>query len=209
METGHKMVNLCTFMYLRVMSRLRVLKRPPGRHVLLCKNVRYRVRVDPRRETVGKRIQRARRAAKHKSAKSFAVALGISATSVARAEAGWDTTGASVYADIERGLNWPDEIIERYLETGDESLLEQMPVRGEVLVGSGGATIPGLVLEWTPEEIERVQALDPKAAIDEGGIVGKAGGPERQLEYLHDVLLIRRARPVFELDDEPAHPSGG
>lgn len=80
---------------------------------------------------VGKRIQRARRAARYKNAKAFADAIGISATSVARAEAGWDTTGASVYADIERGLKWPEEIIQRYLATGDDSLLGRMTAEGD------------------------------------------------------------------------------
>jgi hypothetical protein len=153
--------------------------------------------VDERRVKVGKKIQRARRAAGYKSARAFADAIGISTTSVARAEAGWDTTGASVYADIEQGLKWPEEIIRRYLAAGDELLLGQMTAGGTepVAPAPNGGGIPGLALEWTPEEIERVRAMSWRAAIDEGAVVGKAtGDPEREAEYLHDVYLIRRAR---------------
>lgn len=79
-----------------------------------------------RRQTVGKRLARARRAAGYRSQAAFADAIGIHETSIARAETGDERVGPDVFTRIELGLNLPDEIITRYIETGSEDLLSQV-----------------------------------------------------------------------------------
>lgn len=79
-----------------------------------------------RRKTVGRRLARARRAAGHRSQAAFAAAIGVHETSVARAESGQAKVGADVFTRIELGLRLPDDIITRYIETGDANLLERI-----------------------------------------------------------------------------------
>ncbi|TKG61303.1 hypothetical protein [Prauserella endophytica] len=75
--------------------------------------------METRRKTLGRRIKAARRAAGHKSARSFADAIGVSESSVANAEIGSERVGEGVYLDIESGLGWPTGCIRSYLETGE------------------------------------------------------------------------------------------
>lgn len=81
--------------------------------------------MDQRRKTLGRRIYRARRKAGYRSQRAFAEAIGVSEASVANAERGSATVGNSVFSAIEDGLNWAEDCIQRYLETGDETLLRQ------------------------------------------------------------------------------------
>lgn len=99
-------------------------RRPPGRGRSLCKNLEYFGSVDTRRRKAGRRLARARRAAGYRSQKAFAAAINVSEASVANAERGAETVGEGVFTLVETGLNMPDEIITRYLETGDPDLLE-------------------------------------------------------------------------------------
>lgn len=107
-------------------TRERVLARPgkpPGRGAGLCKFLAYSGRVDPRRNAVGKRIQRARRRAGFRSQKVFAEALGLHESSVANAERGDESVGARVFDLIEARLGWPEGCISEYIDTGDEAVL--------------------------------------------------------------------------------------
>lgn len=89
--------------------------------------------MDERRKTLGRRIKRARLRAGYRSQKAFADEIGISENSVARAETGDERVGESVFVAIESGLPWwPDNSIERFLETGDDSLLPVNPTTSEV-----------------------------------------------------------------------------
>lgn len=105
------------------MPGLRLIGKPRGRRRPTCQKVLNSDSVSDLRKTVGRRIKAARRAAGYKSARGFATAMGLSETSIARAESGSPKVGAGVYLDIESCLGWPTGCIERYLETGNESEL--------------------------------------------------------------------------------------
>lgn len=79
-----------------------------------------------RRKDAGKRIQRARRAAGHRSQASFADAIGYHESSVAQAESGSDRAGGGLFQAIEDALHMPPMVISTYIETGDETLLERL-----------------------------------------------------------------------------------
>ena len=84
--------------------------------------------MDERRKVLGKRIYRGRRKAGHRSQRAFAESIGLSESSVANAERGSDSVGASVFTAIEDGLGWPEGSIASYLETGDEDALPSAAV---------------------------------------------------------------------------------
>lgn len=83
--------------------------------------------MDDRRKLLGKRIKKARRWAGYRSQAKFADAIGLSESSVANAEIGSERVGMDAYGQIEAGLpQWPDGTIERFLATGDLSLLPEV-----------------------------------------------------------------------------------
>lgn len=163
---------------------MRVLRRPPGRDVLTCKNVRYRVRVSERRLTVGKQIQQARRAAGYKSARAFAAVLGISTTSVTRAENGWDTTGAGVYSDIEHGLSWPPGSILDYVE-GRRADPPAEPAAGDTAEEQRPA------FTVTEKDRARWRTMTPEEITDEGEMIGRTISPAMRIQYLRAALAAR------------------
>lgn len=104
------------------------------------------------RKEIGQRIKAARRAAGHKSARTFAQALGISESSVANAEIGSTRVGEGVYMDIESGLGWPTGSIQHALENEDLSgLRADQPQR---------ATLYRRVVNEADEFERQVIALD-------------------------------------------------
>lgn len=80
--------------------------------------------METRRSTLGRRIKRARLAAGYRSQRAFAEAIGVHERSVARAETGGGPIGDTLLTAIETGLSWPSDSIRRYLDTGDEALLQ-------------------------------------------------------------------------------------
>lgn len=104
--------------------------------------------------------------------------MGLSETSISRAESGSPKVGAGVYLDIESGLGWPIGCIERYLETGDESHLPAVTRR-----------------QATDDEIE------PRDDFERRVLDSKASRADK-LHYIkrHRAALEEEARLLAQLD---------
>lgn len=108
---------------MRVLTGLR---KPAARRAIFCGTLEYSGFMDGRRKLLGRRLARARRKAGYRSQRALAGAIGISENSVANAERGADGVGDSVFTAIETGLGLPEEISKRYIDTGDDALLDQI-----------------------------------------------------------------------------------
>ncbi|MGW4484282.1 hypothetical protein ACWEOE_10640 [Amycolatopsis sp. NPDC004368] len=144
-----------------------------------------------RRKKVGELIKRGRRAAGYKSAKAYAQHLGISPTSVTRAENGWDTTGAGVYSDIERDLGWAPNSIMDYVEERTDAL----PAGGQVDEAPRQEGGP-LVFTPTPKDIERWRRMTPEQITEEGEMIGRTISADMRVLYLQAAFAATRAGSV-------------
>jgi transcriptional regulator with XRE-family HTH domain len=191
-----------------VMAGDRTLRRtggPPGRRVSPCKSLGYSVRMaDARRKAIGKRLQRARRAAGFRSQLAFAARVGVSESSIAQVESGSDRPGPGMFTAIEVALGLPEDIFVRYLETGDDDLLRLVvyppppaaePERAEA---STGATPEPEAEGFTDEDAAIMAAI--RQVLDARG--------RRPTPKLTRMLLEDWA-PDLARGDEPNTPQEG
>jgi len=91
---------------------------------------------------------------------------------------------------LDRAARWVPASARLLYEQGRE------PIEIRRVAESAASGRPaGLLETWTDEEIERVSAMTPKAIYEEGASIGRFAGEDAEFRYLHDVALIRLARP--------------